>query len=93
MDNPGQAPQSRIRSMSAEAIVGTGVTVGALGLLCLLLGLAQAMRHVHPASWILLAIGAVLVVVGAVVAALARKDGRTRKDSVDSVAASVSPGN
>ena len=59
--------------MSAEAVIGTGVTIAAIGVLFLLLGWAQAMRDVHPASWILLAIGAVCVVLGGIVAAAGPK--------------------
>ena len=73
MDSPDQPPQKRARSISAEAIIGTGVTIVAIGVLCLLLGWAQAMRDVHPASWILIAIGAGFVVLGGIVTALARK--------------------
>lgn len=58
---------------SPEAIIGTGVTIAALGVLFLLLGWAQAMRHVQPASGILLGIGAVCVVIGGVIAAMAPK--------------------
>lgn len=66
------APPTRSTpGISAEAIIGTGVTVAATGVLFLLLGWAQMMRDVHPASWILLALGAVCVVVGGITAAAA----------------------
>ena len=82
MDSPEQpaeqpteqpTPRNTTRTLSAEAIIGTGVTIASLGVLFLLLGWAQAMRHVHPASWVLLAIGAVFVVVGVILALLAPK--------------------
>jgi len=74
MDSPDQpTSQNTTRTFSAEAIIGTGVTVASLGVLLLLLGWAQAMRHVHPASWILLVIGAVFVVAGIVATMLAPK--------------------
>ena len=66
-------PQTRTSSFSAEGILGTGITIGSIGVLFLLLGLAQAMRDVEGASWILLAIGAVLVVSGGVTAAFGRR--------------------
>lgn len=62
--------------MSAEAMVGLGITIGSFGILFLLLGWAQAMREVHHASFILLAIGAVLFVVGALTAMVARSKRR-----------------
>ena len=63
--------------MSAEAIVGTGITIAAIGVLFLMLGWAQHMREVYGAAWILLMIGAVLFVLGAVAALLGRS-GRKR---------------
>jgi hypothetical protein len=62
-------------SDSSEAIVGTGITVAALGVMFLLLGWAQWMREVHSAAVILLALGAVLFVAGGVVAGM----GKSRK--------------
>ena len=75
--------------MSAEAVIGTGVTIGALGVLCLLLGWAQAMREQHGAAWVLLAIGAVMLVVGAM-AAMFGGSGRG-PDAAERKAASDSP--
>ena len=43
MSNPSQVP-ARKSSMSAEAMIGTGITVWAFGILFLLLGWAQHMR-------------------------------------------------
>jgi membrane associated rhomboid family serine protease len=54
--------------MSAEAMIGTGITVGALGILFLLLGWAQHMRQVKDASFTLLVIGGVLFVFGGLIA-------------------------
>ena len=59
----------------SEAMVGAGITVASLGVLCLLLGSAQWMREVHSAAVILLALGAVLFVAGVVVARM----GKSRK--------------
>jgi len=79
MDSPNEPLQKRTRSISAEAIIGTGVTIAAIGVLFLLLGWAQAMRHVHPASWILLGLGAVCAVAGGIIAAAAPKWGTAAK--------------
>ena len=59
-------------SDSSEAMIGTGVTVAALGVMFLLLGWAQSMRDVPSAAVILLIIGAVLVVAGGIVAGMAK---------------------
>ena len=59
----------------SEAIMGAGITAAALGVLCLLLGSAQWMREVHSAAVIFLALGAVLLVGGGIVAGM----GRSRK--------------
>lgn len=64
-------PTRTTPGISAEAIIGTGVSVAATGVLLLLLGWAQVMRGVHPASWILLGLGAVFVVIGGITAAAA----------------------
>lgn len=61
--------------MSREAIVGTGVTIAALGVLVLLLGCAQWMRQVHDVATILLAAGGVMFLLGAIGALV----GRSRK--------------
>lgn len=63
--------------MSAEALIGLGITIGALGLLCLLLGWAQHMRQLPAWATFWLVAGAAMVVVGGIVAALARSR-RTR---------------
>ncbi|MDQ6912424.1 MAG: hypothetical protein M3119_07130 [Verrucomicrobiota bacterium] len=67
MSNPSQAP-ARKSFMSAEAMIGTGITVWAFGILFLLLGWAQHMRQVKDAALILLVIGAVLFAVGGMIA-------------------------
>ena len=72
MNNPAETPRSRAAAISAEALVGLGMTAFSLGVLFLLLGWAQAMREVRGASLILLAIGAVLFVVGGGTALLGR---------------------
>ena len=77
-----------VRRMSAEAVIGTGVTIAAIGVLFLLLGWAQSMRDQHSAAWILLGIGAVMLVVGGVAAAFGSGSGT---DAAARRAASDSP--
>jgi len=75
MNNPDRKPADEPAADSSEAIVGIGITVAALGVMLLLLGWAQWMREVPGAAVILLAIGAVMLVGGGVVAA----SGKSRK--------------
>ena len=73
--NPTNLPEkpnrTRSFSVSAEAIIGIGVTIGSLGLLCLLLGWAQMMRGVISAGAIWIPLGALLFLLGAAVATIA----------------------
>jgi putative exporter of polyketide antibiotics len=69
---PGTPP------ISSEAIVGIGITIAVLGVLCLLLGLAEYMRSVPAIAWIWLALGAVLFVLGGLTAAFAWSKDRRR---------------
>ena len=75
--------------MSAEAMIGTGVTIAAMGVLFLLLGWAQSMRQEHGAAWILLGIGAVMLVVGGMAAVFGSSG--NRPDAATRAAASDSP--
>ncbi len=75
MDNPDPTPRPRTVSASAEAIIGIGITVAALGVLCLLLGLAQSMRSEHQSAIVLLPIGGIMLAIGAVTAMM----GQSRK--------------
>lgn len=63
--------------LSAEAMIGLGITILSLGVLFLLLGSAQWMRQVHGAAVILLGIGAVMFVLGGV-GALMGRSGKAR---------------
>jgi uncharacterized membrane protein HdeD (DUF308 family) len=72
MDN---SPSANARGMSATAIIGTGVSIAATGVLFLLLGFAQYLRDVMGAATVLLLIGAAFAVAGIVVAMM----GRSRK--------------
>ncbi|PYJ10410.1 MAG: hypothetical protein DMF06_06405 [Verrucomicrobia bacterium] len=62
--------------MSSEALVGTGITIAELGILCLLLGWAEHMRSLPTIAWTWLALGLVLVVLGAIAALSPRFKGR-----------------
>jgi len=69
--------RSESAAMSAEALVGLGITIGALGLLGVLLGWAQHMRSVPDSTMLWLATGGACVVLGIIIAAAARaKKGR-----------------
>ncbi|HSH38710.1 MAG TPA: hypothetical protein VK993_07985 [Chthoniobacterales bacterium] len=80
---------SPTRRMSAEAVIGTGVTIAALGVLFLLLGWAQSMRDEDAAAWVLLGIGAVMLVGGGMAAAFGQAGNRS--DAATRAAASDSP--
>ena len=64
--------------ISSEALVGIGITIAELGLLCLMLGLAEHLRSVPKIARIWLALGAVLVIGGGLTAALPRFRDRRR---------------
>ncbi|HZE13286.1 MAG TPA: hypothetical protein VE086_05990 [Chthoniobacterales bacterium] len=58
--------------MSAEALVGLGITIAALGLLGLLLGWAQHMRSVPESAMIWGAVGGSCVILGGIIAVTGR---------------------
>ncbi len=68
MNLPDETQRNSTSRISGEALVGLGITIGALGLLFLLLGWAQHMRQSPQAAVILLAIGAVMFVAGGLAA-------------------------
>ena len=73
----------RIPPMSSEALVGTGITIAQLGILCLLLGWAEHMRSEPTLAWVWLTSGVALFVLGAIVALLPRfKDRGPRPDPI-----------
>ena len=64
-------------AMSAEALIGLGITIAALGLLGVLLGWAQHMRSVPDSAILWLGTGGACVVLGVIIALTARaKKGR-----------------
>ena len=67
-----------IPKMSSEALLGTGITVAELGVLCLLLGWAEQMRSVPKIALVWFALGVVLVIVGGLTAAIPRFNDRRR---------------
>jgi hypothetical protein len=77
MKAPSPSNRSETAAISSEALVGLGITIGALGFLALLLGWAQHMRSVPDGAMLWFGIGAACVVVGGMIAAAARaKKGR-----------------
>ena len=59
-------------AMSAEALVGLGMTIAGLGLLGLLLGWAQHMRSVPESAMLWLCAGGACVVLGGIIAVAGR---------------------
>jgi hypothetical protein len=66
--NHSEKLQTGAPSISPEVVIGIGITVAELGLLCLLLGGAELMRSVPEIAWIWLTLGAGLVVLGGLAA-------------------------
>ena len=75
MNTPEDTPRREPTADSAEAIVGTGITIASIGVLFLLLGLAQALREFPSSATILCVIGVILLVAGGVLAGM----GKSRK--------------
>ena len=77
MNAPKSLPRSECAAMSAEAMIGLGITIAALGLLGVLLGWAQHMRSVPDSAILWLGTGGACVVLGVIIALTARaKKGR-----------------
>ena len=77
MKPPKALARSERAAMSAEALVGLGITIAGLGFLGCLLGWAQHMRSVPDSAILWLGVGGVCVVLGVVIAAAGRaKKGR-----------------
>jgi len=67
-----------IPMISSEALLGIGITVAELGVLCLLLGWAEYMRSVRKIALFWAALGIVLVIAGGLTAAVPRFRDRRR---------------
>ena len=76
--------------MSPEALIGIGITIAELGILCLLLGWAEYMRSVRTLAMIWAGLGIVLVIVGGLTAAMPRSSNRRRLDA-DRISATGAP--
>jgi hypothetical protein len=77
MNAPKRLPRSESAAMSAEALIGLGITIAALGFLGLLLGWAQHMRSVPESAMLWCAVGGSGLVLGVIIAATGRaKKGR-----------------
>ncbi len=72
------SPQAGTPLISPEAIIGIGITVAELGVLCLLLGWAEYMRSVPAIARIWLTLGAVLFILGGLAALFAWSKDRRR---------------
>jgi len=78
MNPPEEAKHSRTTLFSPEAIIGLGITIASVGVMCLLLGFAQSLREVEKATWILVPLGAVLFVIGVLATLMARTGARKK---------------
>jgi hypothetical protein len=67
-----------IPMISSEALLGIGITIAELGILCLLLGWAEYMRSVRKIALIWAALGIVLMIAGGLTAAIPRFRERRR---------------
>jgi hypothetical protein len=77
MKSPKAPARFEGAAMSAEALVGLGMTIAGLGLLGLLLGWAQHMRSVPESAVLWLCAGGAGVVLGGIIATAGRaKKGR-----------------
>lgn len=73
--NSSEKPRG-MATISSEALIGIGITVAWLGIMCLLLGWAEYMRAVPKMAFIWLALGAVLFVLGGLAALSAKSRDR-----------------
>jgi hypothetical protein len=77
--NASEKPRPSVIAMiSSEALVGIGITVAELGLLCLMLALAEYLRSVPKIALVWGALGAVLMIAGGFTATFAWSKNRRR---------------
>jgi hypothetical protein len=75
MKAPKPSNKPETAAISSEALVGLGITLGALGLLGMLLGWAQRMRGVPDSgdsAMLWLGVGGTMVVLGVIIASASR---------------------
>ena len=72
MNSSKNSSPLRLSSISSEAMIGIGITIAALGVLSLLLGLAEHLRSVPSVAAIWFVLGAVLAIVGGLFAGFAQ---------------------
>ena len=72
MNSSKNSSPLRLSSISSEAMIGIGITIAALGVLSLLLGLAEHLRSVPSVAAIWFVLGAVLAIVGGLLAGFAQ---------------------
>lgn len=70
MTTPEKPAKRQLLAMSSEAVIGTGITIAALGLLALLLGWAQQMRAVPSWASVWFVLGAILAISGLLIVAV-----------------------
>ena len=72
MNVPKASNGSETGAISSEALIGLGITIGALGLLGLMLGWAQHMRSVPDNAMLWFVLGGACVILGGIIASAAR---------------------
>ena len=72
MNGPQTTKRSETAVISSQALIGLGITIGALGLLAVLLGWAQQMRSVPEGAILGFSVGGGGILLGVIIAAAAR---------------------
>jgi hypothetical protein len=72
MNSSKNSGQPRTSSISSEAVIGIGITIAALGVLCLLLGVAEHFRSVPTVATVWFVTGAVMAIIGGLIAGFAQ---------------------
>jgi hypothetical protein len=72
MNSSKNSGQPRTSSISAEAMIGIGITIAALGVLCLLLGVAEHFRSVPTVATVWFVVGAIMAIIGGLIAGFAQ---------------------
>lgn len=72
MNATGKPRRFAMPMISSEALIGIGITIAELGLLCLMLAWAEHLRSVPKIAVIWAALGALLAIAGGLIAAVPR---------------------